>query len=85
MKASRGAWTSPEGVKHEGRPLGDQEIVRKLREAEGKLAGGAKVSEVAREFSESARPRFTAGESSTAERAPRKPSASRSWSPRTPA
>ena len=33
-----------------GKGYSPEQIVRKLREAEGKLAGGAKVSEVAREL-----------------------------------
>ena len=33
-----------------GKGYSPEQIVRKLREAEGKLAGGAKVSQVAREL-----------------------------------
>ena len=49
-----------------GKGYSPEQIVRKLREAEGKLAGGAKVSQVALASSESARLPSTAGESSTA-------------------
>ncbi len=62
-----------------------EQIVRKLREAEGKLSGGAKVPEVARDLGVSEATFHRSGESSTVLRARRRPSASRSLRRRTPA